>query len=78
MLFRYRARNYPQTLSEADIQRWQQYCREKLNDASKDGTLTLEQFTAKIAALRHELGADQQILKALADYAEERRLRFLN
>ncbi len=78
MLFRYRARNYPQTLSEAEVQRWQQYCRQKLNDASTEGMLTLEQFTAKIAALHEELDADRQVLKALADYAEERRLRFQN
>lgn len=78
MLFRYRARNYPYTLSQEDAKLWQQYCRDKLNSVATDGYLNLEQFTAKIAAMREELGADQAILKALADYAEEQRLKLLN
>lgn len=78
MLFRYRARNYPYTLSQEDAKLWQQYCRDKLNGVDTDDYLNLEGFTAKIAAMREELGADQPILKALADYAEDRRLKLLN
>lgn len=78
MLFRYRARNYAYTLSQEDHQRWRQYCLDKLNDAAATGYLNLEQFTARIAGLREELGTDQAILKALADYAEHQRLKLLN
>ncbi|MDT4291883.1 exodeoxyribonuclease I [Methylomonas sp. MO1] len=78
MLFRYRARNYPHTLSEEDAQLWQQYCRDKLNGTLATGGLTLEQFTAKIALMREEPNANQAILNELAAYAEDRRLKFSN
>ncbi|MBD9362702.1 exodeoxyribonuclease I [Methylomonas fluvii] len=78
MLFRYRARNYPHTLSREDGQLWQQYCRDKLNGTLTTGGLTLEQFTAKIKLLRDEPNANQGILNELAAYAEDRRLKFSN
>ncbi|AMK79154.1 MULTISPECIES: exodeoxyribonuclease I [Methylomonas] len=76
MLFRYRARNYPHTLSPDDAQQWRQYCRDKLNGNLANDSLTLEQFTAKIALLREEPDANLAILNELAAYAEDRRLKF--
>lgn len=32
MLFRYRARNYPETLDHSEQMRWREYCKERLND----------------------------------------------
>ncbi|WP_026600751.1 exodeoxyribonuclease I [Methylomonas sp. 11b] len=78
MLFRYRARNYPHTLSIEDALLWQQYCRDKLTGALTNGGLTLEHFTAKIALMREEPNANQAILNELAAYAEDRRLKFSN
>ncbi len=78
MLFRYRARNYPHTLSREDAQLWQQYCRDKLSGALANGGLTLEQFTAKIALMREEPNANQGILNELAAYGEDRHLKFSN
>ncbi|MCQ8117817.1 exodeoxyribonuclease I [Methylomonas rosea] len=78
MLFRYRARNYPHTLSIEDAQLWQQYCRDKLSGALTNGWLTLQQFTAKITLMREEPNANQGILHELAVYAENRRLKFSN
>jgi len=78
MLFRYRARNYPHTLSMEDVQLWKQYCRDKLNGTLATGGLTLEQFNAKIKLLRDEPNVNQSILNDLAAYAEDRRLKFSN
>ncbi|MBD9356387.1 exodeoxyribonuclease I [Methylomonas albis] len=76
MLFRYRARNYPHTLPPEDAQRWQQYCRAKLNGTAASGAITLEQFAAKITQMREEPGANLAILNELAAYAADRRLQF--
>jgi exodeoxyribonuclease I len=72
LLFRYRARNYPQTLSAEEQQRWRQYRRERLTDPDAGGSITLSQFNARL----QELGADPAlpekkmgILEDLAEYA---------
>ena len=52
MLFRYRARNYPQTLSTDETARWQTFRAQKLTRPSTAGTLSLDEYFATIDALR--------------------------
>lgn len=51
MLFRYRARNYPQTLSVEERQQWDEYRRQKFSDPAV-GIRTLNQVLAAIDELR--------------------------
>ncbi len=44
LLFRYRARNFPHTLSEQEQQRWQVFCQQRLTDPAKGAPLTLDGF----------------------------------
>lgn len=44
LLFRYRARNFPHTLSEQEQQRWQVFCQQRLSDPAKGAPLTLNGF----------------------------------
>jgi exodeoxyribonuclease-1 len=70
LLFRYRARHWPQTLEADDQARWQQHCVDRLH-GGQGGGLTLAQFFERIDALSE--AADergQAILGALYDYAE--------
>lgn len=70
LLFRYRARSYPATLSEGEQARWVEHCRERLFDGVP-GWLTLETFFERIDALSES--ADERgeaILGALYDWAE--------
>ncbi|HEY3487074.1 MAG TPA: exodeoxyribonuclease I, partial [Gammaproteobacteria bacterium] len=71
LLFRYRARNFPQTLNIGDQQRWQHYRRERLTNPAAGGSITLQQFEARLQELgQQELDAKQmQILEDLAEYA---------
>jgi len=52
LLFRYRARNWPQTLSFEEQERWNVYRRQRLLQDRGLGEVTLEQYHAQIAALR--------------------------
>ncbi len=52
LLFRYRARNWPETLDEAERRRWREHCRARLLGA--DGYLSLETYEAAIADLRRD------------------------
>jgi exodeoxyribonuclease-1 len=70
LLFRYRARNFPQTLNDEEQLRWREHCSARLHDGAGGG-LTLAAFFERIDALSE--GADergQEILGALYDYAE--------
>lgn len=43
LFFRYRARNYPQTLSEEEMARWSDFCRDRLYNGN-GGAQTLESY----------------------------------
>jgi exodeoxyribonuclease-1 len=70
LLFRYRARNFPDTLSDAERAQWQAHCTDRLCDGEALGRLGLRTFAERLAAL--EDGADERsrrLLAALRDYA---------
>jgi exodeoxyribonuclease-1 len=50
MLFRYRARNYPQTLSAEEQQRWQQFCRRRLEGELSGAGVSRSVFETSLAA----------------------------
>jgi exodeoxyribonuclease-1 len=70
LMFRYRARNFPQTWSEAEQAQWEQHRANRLFDGEA-GARTVEQLFGEIDALSET--ADEraeEILGALYDYAE--------
>jgi exodeoxyribonuclease-1 len=68
MLFRYRARNYPETLGADERAQWLEHCRARLLDG-ESGHFTFMQFNAEIAQLRTETAADAQKTRLLDDVA---------
>jgi exodeoxyribonuclease-1 len=70
LLLRYRARNFPETLSETEAQHWEEHRAARLFDGA-GGARTIDQLFAEIDALSET--ADEraeEILGALYDYAE--------
>ena len=70
LFFRYRARNWPDTLDDAGQARWLQHCAQRLHEGA-GGFTTLQQFLDRIDELSE--AADergQTILGELVDYAE--------
>ncbi|WP_414830645.1 exodeoxyribonuclease I [Alteromonas sp. H39] len=73
LLFRYRARNFPQTLSHDEMQRWQHHRQYRLTDPDSPASLTIEAFLFSLETLAQENVDDpnkQAILRALYQYAE--------
>jgi exodeoxyribonuclease-1 len=72
LLFRYRARNFPHTLNEAEQLQWAQHRAHRLHDGA-GGALTLEAYFQHIDQLGEatEDERTQAILGALVDYATE-------
>ena len=69
LLFRFRARNFPATLSDAEQAQWQEHCAHRLHDGA-GGALTLQAFFERIDLLEeHADERGQDILGALVDYA---------
>ena len=66
MLFRYRARNYPETLSLEERAEWLEHCRARLFQGEA-GHFTLDAFNAELAELRQELADDDAKLKIIAE-----------
>lgn len=69
MLFRYRGRNYPDTLTTAERPIWRDFCRQRLLHPDAAGNLT--RFYQAVEALQHQ-GADEQLLAKLIAFADFR------
>jgi exodeoxyribonuclease-1 len=75
LLFRYRARNWPETLDAQERVRWDDYRRNRLTRDAGLSEYTFDTFFAEIAALRgvhHDHGAKLALLDALEDWGRQR------
>lgn len=68
LLFRYRARNYPHTLSMEEHEAWQQHCAARLHGGVA-GALNLEAFMAELNACAQNEAINVELLQHLHDYA---------
>ena len=73
MLFRYRARNYPETLNKSEALDWREHCRQRLSEDALPGALDLSTLRSRIAKLVVEQASSEKraVLDALLTYAEE-------
>jgi len=70
LLFRYRARNFPETLSESEMEHWEQHRAARFYEGA-GGARSIDQYFGEIDHLQQE--ADEraeQILAELYEYAE--------
>jgi len=65
MLLRYRARNYPQTLSEAEANAWRAYCKERLFNPPLHGYPGLHERRHELRLMRMKLVDDTRALLVL-------------
>lgn len=71
LLWRYRARNFPESLSAQEREAWTAHCAARLHEGA-DGALSLQAFGERIDALSETADErGQAILEALYDYAEQ-------
>jgi exodeoxyribonuclease-1 len=72
LLFRYRARNFPQSLSQVETEKWQRYRQVKLTDESSSASIKLPEFLIQLEQLSAEYQNYPEkivILKSLYSYA---------
>jgi len=76
--FRYRARNFPECLSAAEKQQWDEFCRQRLTAPEFGAPNTLEQFESSLQAqLTTATSQQAQLLQQWASYAQGLRERYL-
>lgn len=73
LFFRYKARNYPFSLSPEEQTRWQHYRKDKLMHGTDSPNLTMQEFSIELENQAHEAGEDvakMNVLKSLYEYAQ--------
>lgn len=73
MLFRYRARNWPESLNHEERERWQRFCQHRILDEDSGSTIHYAQFISELESLaqEHQQSPEKlQILHSLAEYGE--------
>ena len=65
MLFRYRARNFPQTLNQEERELWDRDRKARLVDTEDVDYFTVKDFKQIVAALREQRIGDLQALEIL-------------
>ncbi|MDP1558908.1 MAG: exodeoxyribonuclease I [Nitrosomonas sp.] len=74
LLFRYRARNWPETLSETEVPQWEQIRQRRLQEPDGGGSITLKEFSDRVALLHEQYKNNknaQEILRALEAWREK-------
>jgi exodeoxyribonuclease I len=73
MLFRYRARNWPETLTVEERSRWDRFRRERLTNPQADAGITLDDYRSRLAQMMVDPGLgepERGILSELADWPD--------
>lgn len=65
LLFLFRARNYPGTLTHDEMRKWQRYCHDKLTLGLDNPARTVEEFLLALEQATEETQGDPQKLKIL-------------
>lgn len=70
LLFRYRARNYPQTLTEEESNRWQQWCFWRLTDPEAGAGIILDDYFDQLEQLAQADNINQALIQQLQQYGD--------
>lgn len=70
LLFRYRARNFPASLSAEEQQQWQNYRKQRLTTADGGGSITLESYMKRLDELIQSDVTSQDNMKLLNELKE--------
>lgn len=77
LLFRYRARNFRDTLTVDEQDRWEAFCRKRLSDPASGAPNTLQSFTEALVTSSLSASAEQlKVLQQWQDYAQQLKTRF--
>lgn len=71
LMFRFRARNYPESLSHTELTQWQRYCKDQLQFGTEQPARTLDDFVLQLescAELKQDDARAMGLLRQLFSY----------
>lgn len=68
MLFRYRGRNYPETLQGDERQRWLDFCLRRLSDPKAGASIVIEDYEKRLQELQQQQAIAPELLQALWEF----------
>lgn len=74
MLFRYRARNWPNSLSVAERARWEEYRQQRLREPESGASIVLADYRKELSKLAVDMSLTEhqrQVVNALIDWPEQ-------
>jgi len=71
LLFRYRARNWPESLSAAELQRWQQFCYRGVHGTDGENISQYRQELARVAKEHGVSQGQQEVIRCLERWLDE-------
>ena len=71
LLFRYRARHFPELLTEQEKTQWQQWRYQRLTDGEAGASIVLDEYFERLSAYSDNPEVDQNIIQALLDYGDD-------
>jgi exodeoxyribonuclease-1 len=75
MLFRYRARNYPEYLNTEEAAKWQAFCADRVSGNGSGAGISLADYFLQLAKLREEIPGKEALIKELEDFALDKMQR---
>ena len=72
MLFRYRARNYPETLNNDELSSWKAFCADRLTGRKSGAGITFHDYFQRLSELKNATDADNTMIEALERYGREK------
>jgi len=69
MLFRYRARNFPETLNDQEAEHCQAWCAEQLQNSGQGASLSINDFFMRLDQLMREMPDNKPLFDCLGNYA---------
>jgi exodeoxyribonuclease-1 len=70
LLFRYRARHFPESLSVGEQEQWQEWRFHRLTDEEAGASIVMDEYFERLSAYSDNPDADQKIIQALLDYGD--------
>jgi exodeoxyribonuclease-1 len=75
MLFRYRARNYPDTLNDEENAQWKDFCMRRLTGREPGASITFGDYFKRLQEIDSEGQADKEMIRSLESYGLEKMRR---
>lgn len=72
MLFRYRARNFPETLSQDESAQWREFCVKRMTEGQGGAGIKLDDYWRQLKALRDDAQIAAKLMDDLECYAKQK------